>query len=126
VFIRFTLLDYGKDRFGWVDETARKVDMPFHRLRFCEEVGVNFGASEVGNFVDVTTDSASDPVVACLDGFGASHFACVVGYLDSCRVVAVNWSWRLGIPDYSEALSLKDALLAVDVEGCARIPTQRR
>jgi hypothetical protein len=101
-----------------VDEAAREVYVSLNRLCLCKEIGIDVGASKVGNFVDVSAYSASDPVVACLDGFGASHFACIVCYLNSCRVVAIDWSWGLRIPDCSEALSLKDSLLAVDVEGC--------
>ena len=56
------------------------------------------------------------PVVACFDELKKSHFANNADGLNRCGVVTVDRSQLSEIPDCSESLSLRDALLSIDVE----------
>jgi hypothetical protein len=85
-----------------VDESADEIDMSFDRLSLCEKISINFGSLEVGNFVDVTANSASGPVVTGFGSLRASHFAGVVCDVDSCRVITINGCLLLRVADGTE------------------------
>lgn len=99
-----------------MDESADEIDMSFDRLSLCEKISINFGSLEVGNFVDVTANSASGPVVTGFGSLRASHFASVVCDVDGCRIIAIDSCWLLRVADGAEALAFEYALLTVDVE----------
>ena len=75
---------------GWVDESADEIDVSFDRLSLCEKISVDFRSLEVGDFVDIATNSTSGPVVTGFGCLGTSHFAGVICDVDSCRVITIN------------------------------------
>jgi len=71
---------------------------------------------EVGNFVDVTANPASGPMITGFGSLRTSHFASVIGDVDGCRIIAIDRRRLLRIANGAEALAFEYALLAVDVE----------